>query len=82
LNVPLEINMYGMVDNRWYPRRDFFTLAGQIGNEIVAGVDAHEPDRLSNRSEWERVQKFAAECGVTITELPVERVLSLKKEIR
>ena len=82
LNVPLEINMYGMVDNRWYPRADFFRLAGEIGNEIVAGVDAHDPGRLSDPTEWERVQAFAAECGVQITELPVERVLSHKTKIR
>ena len=81
-HVPLEINLYGMVDNRWYPRADFFRLAGEIGNEIVAGVDAHSPGRLSDPTEWERVQAFAAECGVTITQLPVERVLSHKGKIR
>ncbi|MBQ3668475.1 MAG: histidinol-phosphatase [Clostridia bacterium] len=42
--VPLEINLLGMRDHRHYPNPAFWEVAGQTGNVVVCGSDAHSAD--------------------------------------
>lgn len=41
-NVPLEINMLGLNTMRNYPNAVFWTVANEIGCNVVIGSDAHE----------------------------------------
>lgn len=41
-NVPLEINLLGINSMRHYPNQVFWTLANEIGCNVVIGSDAHE----------------------------------------
>lgn len=43
LDVPLEINFLGIWDQRHYPCDRFFEIAGEIGNDVIFGCDAHDP---------------------------------------
>ena len=45
--VPLEINLLGIEEHRWYPNLDFWKIAGDVGNDVVIGVDAHHPNRMN-----------------------------------
>lgn len=47
-NIPVEINMLGVMENRHYPSDRFLSIAQKIGNSAIIGVDAHLPDRLEN----------------------------------
>ena len=40
-NVPLEINLLGIDETRAYPTMSFWTLASEIGCDVVIGSDAH-----------------------------------------
>ena len=40
-NVPLEINLLGIRTHRHYPNQTFWRIAGQVGNVVVCGSDAH-----------------------------------------
>ncbi|MCR4792300.1 MAG: histidinol-phosphatase [Lachnospiraceae bacterium] len=40
-HVPLEINLLGIGDGRNYPNPLFWKLAGETGNDVVIGLDAH-----------------------------------------
>lgn len=82
LGIPLELNMYGLVDRRHYPCEEFFKIAAQVGNTVVAGYDAHDPNRFGNESELKNVRAFAERCGVQLSELTAEQVLSRKKYIK
>lgn len=82
LNIPLELNMYGLVDGRHYPNETFFKIAAAVGNTIVAGCDAHTPARLNDPDELKNMAAFAARCGVTPVELSVEQVLARKSKIK
>ena len=42
--IPLEINLLGLRSNRHYPSETFFKIAADVGNEIVLGSDAHDPN--------------------------------------
>ena len=44
-NVPLEVNLLGYGEKRWYPRKEFWLVAGEVGCPVIFGVDAH---RLSS----------------------------------
>ena len=41
-NVPLEINLLGLDSMRHYPNTVFWSLASDIGCDVVIGSDAHE----------------------------------------
>lgn len=46
-NLPLEINLLGVRDHRSYPTDDFWRIAGEVGNTVVIGTDAHSPDAMN-----------------------------------
>lgn len=41
-NIPLEINFYGIRDNRKYPDEKFWEIAGRVGCNVVYGFDSHD----------------------------------------
>ena len=82
LNVPLEINILGLREGRQYPHEDFFKIAAAVGNEVVIGCDAHSPAQLADENDLANAAAFAAKCGVKTVELPPERMLMRKGNIR
>ena len=42
-DLPIEINLLGIRENRNYPRNDFWKIAGETGTPVTFGFDAHEP---------------------------------------
>ncbi len=55
-DVPLEINLLGLNSQRNYPNHAFWSLAGDIGSDVIFGSDAHEsggikPERALYYSE-------------------------------
>ena len=51
--MPLEINLLGIREGRWYPNRWFWDVAAEVGNDVILGCDAHTPQGL-NAPEAER----------------------------
>jgi histidinol-phosphatase (PHP family) len=43
-NIPLEINLLGIRDNRWYPRSLFWQMAGEEQSPVTFGFDAHDAE--------------------------------------
>lgn len=41
-DVPIELNFLGIRENRWYPRADFWTIAGETKAPVTFGFDAHD----------------------------------------
>lgn len=81
LNIPVELNMLGMAEGRWYPCDAFYEVAAAVGNEVVLGCDAHQVRRMANPDELKAAHAFAGRFGITPIELPIERVLSRKQNI-
>ncbi|MGI6017703.1 MAG: histidinol-phosphatase [Marvinbryantia sp.] len=48
LDIPLEINFLGIWDQRHYPNPEFWKIAGEVGNKVIFGADAHQPDKVWN----------------------------------
>ena len=60
--IPLEINLLGIRAQRHYPSERFFRIAKQVGNTILLGSDAHDPndvcDKASEAKALEIVQSL------------------------
>lgn len=44
--IPLEINLLGLSRERHYPCDAFWKIAGEVGNTVVIGADAHDPESV------------------------------------
>lgn len=65
LNIPLEINFLGMKEGRNYPCDKFFKIVGEVGNQVVFGSDAHNPEDVYNEEVYNKCVKFADKFGIT-----------------
>ncbi len=55
--LPLEINFLGIDESRHYPDERFWKIAGEEGNDVIFGLDAHQ----LNHFQFERNLKKALE---------------------
>lgn len=67
-NIPIEINVLGLIGNRHYPSRRFLAIASQVGNTAVLGIDAHSPEQLLNAADIRRAELLCEEYGLTCIE--------------
>ena len=73
-NIPLEINLLGVREGRIYPRPDFWEVAGNVGNTVTIGSDAHKArevyDPVSYEKAMELVKRYSlnyVDAGYIIT---------------
>ena len=74
-NIPLEINLLGLVSHRNYPNDLFWEIASQIGNEVIISCDAHDAYRVGNKKEYEMGLRYAEKFGIT----PIKYLNIVKK---
>ena len=43
LEIPLELNLLGLHGGRNYPDPAFWSIAAEVGNQVIVGCDAHQP---------------------------------------
>ncbi len=65
-DIPVEINLLGVVENRHYTSPHFLKLAGDMGCKAIIGCDAHTPDRLNNRTAQATCQNMAIMAGLKL----------------
>ncbi len=58
LSVPLEINLLGAEENRNYPDARFWRIAGEVGNTVILGSDAHNPADVYRKEALEKADKI------------------------
>ncbi len=68
LNIPLEINCLGILDGRHYPNERFWEIAGETGNTVIIGLDAHEPEHIVNRAALRGAQQLIQKNHLTVVE--------------
>ncbi len=49
VDVPLEINFLGLMDERVYPNPKFWKIAGEVGNKVIFGADCHSKEMVINK---------------------------------
>jgi histidinol-phosphatase (PHP family) len=65
-NIPVEINMLGISDNRHYPSDRFLRIAQKIGNSAIIGVDAHFPECLENIEHQKKCRALAERYSLSL----------------
>ena len=66
--LPMEYNLHdryrlGPLNRDGYPHPAFFEIAYDAGVEVIIGVDAHEPEELSDPRERDRAEAELARFG-------------------
>ena len=67
-DIPVEINMLGVRDNRHYTSERFLSIAKKIGNKAIIGIDAHFPSALCDRENIEKCERLAEKFGLEIVD--------------
>lgn len=67
-DIPVEINLLGVVENRHYTSERFLKIAKKAGNSVIIGCDAHTPDRLSNAEYVNACRKMAEKLELPIVD--------------
>ena len=66
LNIPLEINLQGLIEGRFYPHRAFWEMAAKTGNDVVFGADAHRLGRIYDAPAIRMAEALAKELGLNV----------------
>ena len=62
--VPLEINFYGIRDNRFYPYDKFWEIAGRVGCKVVYGFDSHDVEAAFDRASIPAADELVRKYGL------------------
>lgn len=72
-HMPIEYNLLGLLGEltghpRNYPNPDFWRYARKWDNDVIIGVDAHEPAHLRNTVTWDTAIKRLDALGYRIVD--------------
>ena len=68
MGIPLEINLLGIRTQRHYPQERFFRIAADVGNDIVLGADAHEPESVCDKAGETKALEMVKSLGLHLLE--------------
>lgn len=64
--IPLEINLLGLLENRKYPNEIFWEQAAEEGNLCILGRDAHSPKQILDTETEARGLGLANRYGLAV----------------
>lgn len=67
-NIPIEINLLGLSQNRHYPSDKFMKIAQKVGNTAIIGFDAHFPEMFNDDYSVERCKKLAEKYSLELVD--------------
>lgn len=59
LDIPLEFNFLGYTDKRNYPNKDFWQIVSEVKNDVVIGLDAHNPNVYDDKEKSGKSEKIS-----------------------
>ena len=68
MHIPLEINFLGLREQRHYPSEIFLNLAAEVGNDLLFGADAHEPESVFDLSTENKAREIVKRLGLHLIE--------------
>lgn len=70
-DVPLEINLLGIRARREYPRESFWRIAGEVGNQVVFGSDAHAAADVCDQASYKIAMGMVNKYNLRYIDAPV-----------
>lgn len=68
MNIPLELNLLGISQNKQYPAERFWKIVSEIGNEVILGLDAHCVEHLMDVESYHKGKEIAEKYHLNIIE--------------
>ena len=68
--IPLEINLHGIQNNRFYPSERFFEIAGQIGAPVTFGMDVHDSASILDKDQVYKAAEMVKRHGLNYIGMP------------
>lgn len=65
-DIPLELNLLGVEDHRHYPNENFWQIAGEVGNRVIIGCDAHSPEAVYVPAAVEEAMRMVKKYGLKL----------------
>ncbi len=66
--MPLELNLLGIREGRWYPTSWFWEVAAEEGCDVILGCDAHTPEGLNDPAAERKALDMVKELGLNLLE--------------
>ena len=74
-DIPLEINLLGLFENRWYPNDVFWKIVGEVGNKVVFGLDAHSAERAFDDYSLQKANDLVEKYNLNlVNEIKLKRL--------
>lgn len=54
MDIPLELNILGMGVGKHYPADRFWKIAGEVGNKVILGLDAHTVAQVKDGRAYDK----------------------------
>lgn len=67
-DVSLELNFLGLRTSRHYPRAGFWEIAGEVGNDVIFGLDAHDTMAMGDTESYKTALIMAREYGLNVVD--------------
>ena len=64
--VPLELNLLGIREEKWYPNLLFWEIAGEENCRVIIGCDAHDKRALNHSGAMSEAMKFVHAYGLKV----------------
>ncbi len=64
--VPVEINLLGIRENRLYPRDAFWKIAAEENCQVFWGVDAHSADTFAHKDSMDRAMELVRKYNLNL----------------
>ena len=64
--IPLEINLAGILCKKHYPSEEFLALAAEEGCSVILGMDAHNPDHILLPEPEEKAMELVRHYGLNL----------------
>lgn len=68
VDIPIEINLLGLAENRHYPTPLFWEIAKEYNPKVIFGCDAHEPKDLADKDQILAAKRFADKYKLEVLE--------------
>ena len=68
VDIPIEINLLGLAENRHYPSPLFWEIASKYSPKVIFGCDAHDPKSLADKNELILAKRFADKFKLEVLE--------------
>lgn len=65
-NIPLEINVLGHMRGKNYPSDEFFKVAAEYDNDVIIGMDVHNPKHFHKSEDVEFCIKLAEKYNLNL----------------